>query len=205
MLADGMVTEPARQAGYHKTLRAEANRLGHLVDNVLLYSRLERSARDTRVESARLGDVLDRLTPRLADRAAQAGMSVRVSAPDTARGAEVRANLLSVEQILFNLVDNACKYAAAAADRTIDLTATRTDGHVTVRVSDHGPGLDAAARARLFKPFSKSVHEAANSAPGLGLGLALSYRLAKNMNAALDLDPGTRDGAAFVLTLSVAS
>jgi signal transduction histidine kinase len=204
MLADGMVADPEKQASYHKTLRAEANRLGHLVDNVLLYSRLERSARDTRVESARLGEVLDRLTPRLADRAAQAGMTVRVSVLDAARGAEVRANLLSVEQILFNLVDNACKYAATASDRAIDVTAARTDGHVAIRVTDHGPGLDAAARSRLFKPFSKSVHEAANTAPGLGLGLALSYRLARNMNASLNFDPGARDGAAFVLTLPLA-
>jgi signal transduction histidine kinase len=199
MLADGMVADPEKQ-----TLRAEANRLGHLVDNVLLYSRLERSARDTRVESARLGEVLDRLTPRLADRAGQAGMAVRVSVLDAARGAEIRANLLSVEQILFNLVDNACKYAATASDRTIDVTAARTDGHVAIRVTDHGPGLDASARSRLFRPFSKSVHEAANSAPGLGLGLALSYRLAKNMNATLEFDPGTKDGAAFVLTLPLA-
>jgi C4-dicarboxylate-specific signal transduction histidine kinase len=71
-------------------------------------------------------------------------------------------------------------------------------------VTDHGPGLDPAARARLFKPFSKSVHEAANSAPGLGLGLALSHRLARNMNASLRLDPTSADGAAFVLTLPVA-
>jgi signal transduction histidine kinase len=204
MLADGMVADPEKQASYHKTLRAEANRLGHLVDNVLLYSRLERSARDTRVESARLGEVLDRLTPRLADRAAQAGMSMRMSVLDAAGGAEIRANLLSVEQILFNLVDNACKYAATAADRTIDLAAARTDGRVAIRVTDHGPGLDGPARARLFKPFSKSVHEAANTAPGLGLGLALSYRLAKNMNANLEFDPGTKNGAAFVLTLPLA-
>jgi signal transduction histidine kinase len=204
MLADGMVVDPEKQASYHKTLRAEANRLGHLVDNVLLYSRLERSARDTRVEAARLGEVLDRLTPRLADRAAQAGMSMRMSVLDAAGGAEIRANLLSVEQILFNLVDNACKYAATAADRTIDLAAARTDGRVAIRVTDHGPGLDGPARARLFKPFSKSVHEAANTAPGLGLGLALSYRLAKNMNANLEFDPGTKNGAAFVLTLPLA-
>ena len=204
MLADGMVADPDKQSAYHKTLRAEANRLGHLVDNVLLYSRLERSTRDTRVEAAPLADLLDRLTPRLADRAAQAGMTLRVTVLDSARRSALRANLLSVEQILFNLVDNACKYAATATDRAIDLTATRGDGHVEVRVTDHGPGLDPAARSRLFQPFSKSVHEAANTAPGLGLGLALSYRLAKNMNATLRLDPTAGEGAAFVLTLPLA-
>jgi signal transduction histidine kinase len=203
MLADGMVADPEKQAAYHKTLRAEANRLGHLVDNVLLYSRLERSNRDTRVESAPLAELLERLTPRLADRAAQVGMTLNVTVSEAARGAGIRANLLSVEQILFNLVDNACKYAGGAAERGIDIAVDRKGERIEVRVADHGPGLDALARARLFEPFSKSVHEAANSAPGLGLGLALSRRLARNMGADLRLDGLAKAGATFVLTLVV--
>jgi signal transduction histidine kinase len=205
MLADGMVADPTQQAAYHKTLRAESNRLGHLVDNVLLYSRLERSSRDTKVESTPLASLLDRLTPRLADRAGQAGMSLRTTVSRAARDVAIRVNSLSVEQILFNLVDNACKYAADAPDRAIELTVDRASDQVEIRVTDHGPGLDPTSRARLFKPFSKSVHEAANSAPGLGLGLALSHRLAKNMNADLRLDDATsKSGATFVLCVSVA-
>jgi signal transduction histidine kinase len=210
MLADGMVADPSQQAAYHKTLRAESNRLGHLVDNVLLYSRLERSSRDTKVESTPLASLLDRLTPRLADRASQAGMSLHTTVSRAAQDVAIRVNSLSVEQILFNLVDNACKYAAGAptanpADRAIELTVNRTDGHIDIRITDHGPGLDPTSRARLFKPFSKSVHEAANSAPGLGLGLALSHRLAKNMHADLRLeDPTSKSGATFVLTVPIA-
>ncbi|HYE17138.1 MAG TPA: HAMP domain-containing sensor histidine kinase [Tepidisphaeraceae bacterium] len=203
MLADGMVSDPDKQAAYHKTLRAEANRLGHLVDNVLLYSRLERSCRDAKVEAAPLADLLDRLVPRLADRAAQADMTLAPTvAPDLA-GVRIRANLLSVEQILFNLVDNACKYAAGAPDGRIELSVARDGKYVAVRVRDRGPGLDVVAKSRLFEPFSKSVHEAANSAPGLGLGLALSRRLAANMGADLRLDPAVRDGAGFVLRIPV--
>jgi signal transduction histidine kinase len=200
MLADGMVADPQKQATYHRTLRAEANRLGHLVDNVLLYSRLERSNRDAKIEAAPLGGVIDRIAPRLVDRAAQAGMRLNVDVPVAAREARIRANLLSVEQILFNLVDNACKYAASAADASVDVTATLVDTHVEIAVSDHGPGLDATARARLFQPFSKSVTEAANTAPGLGLGLALSHRLARNMNASLRMGDA-KSGAVFILRL----
>jgi signal transduction histidine kinase len=199
MLADGMVADPQKQASYHRTLRAEANRLGHLVDNVLLYSRLERSNRDAKIESAAVGDLLDRIKPRLADRAAQAGMRLNVDDPVAARLAHIRANLLSVEQILFNLVDNACKYAASA-DSSVDVTAALVQDRVEIAVRDHGPGLDATARARLFQPFSKSVTEAANTAPGLGLGLALSHRLARNMNASLRMGDA-KSGAVFILSL----
>lgn len=202
MLADGMVSDPQQQESYHKTLRSEANRLGHLVDNVLLYSRLERSNRDAKLEISQLGDVIDRVLPRLNDRATQVGMQLALEIENDARGAIIRANLLSTEQILFNLVDNACKYAASGADKKIDIRARRSGNRLQIIISDHGPGLNASARARLFTPFSKSVTEAANSAPGLGLGLALSYRLARNMNARLRLEQGP--GAVFILELPLA-
>jgi signal transduction histidine kinase len=200
MLADGMIADEQTKTSYIKTLRAESGRLGHLVDNVLLYSRLERSNRDARIETASLSELLDRLIPRLTDRASQAGMHLEIKVSEPAKTARIRANLLSVEQILFNLVDNSCKYASAANDKRIDLTADATSDHVEIRVADRGPGLSPAAQAKLFQPFSKSVQEAAHTAPGLGLGLALSRRLARNMNGDLRLE-NDKTGAAFVLVL----
>ena len=185
MLADGMVIDPEKQASYHKTLRAEANRLGHLVDNVLLYSRLERSHRDTRIESASLTSLLDRLTPRFADRAAQAGMNLCITIADNVRDAQIKANLLSVEQILFNLVDNACKYAAGAADRGIDLSVCRKNNQIEIRLSDHGPGARFQGRLASLSAIFQKRERSRRQHPGLGLGLALSHRLAGNMSATL--------------------
>ncbi len=51
----------------------------------------------------------------------------------------------AVEQILFNLVDNACKYAADATDRTLHLTVTADARQILLRVRDHGPGVAARA------------------------------------------------------------
>jgi len=74
---------------------------------------------------------------------------------------------------------------------------------IELRVRDHGPGISGAASRRLFRSFSKSAHDAANSAPGVGLGLALSRRLARDMGARLRLDKTVTDGACFVLALPV--
>jgi len=118
-----------------------------------------------------------------------------------ARGTVVRANVSAVEQILFNLVDNACKYARQAADRRIHLSLRRTGRVVELVVRDHGPGLTGRDQRRLFQPFCKSAGEAARTAPGIGLGLALSRRLARDMGGQLRLDPHVSGGASFVFVL----
>jgi signal transduction histidine kinase len=200
MLADGMVGDEAQRKSYLQTLRAEADRLGHLVENILAYSRLERNRAGYEQTEMTLGEAVSRTVDRLADRARQAGMSLQAELAPGVLAARVRTNALALEQILFNLVDNACKYAAGVPDRTIRLTAAAGDGAVLLTVRDHGPGLQSAP-GRLFRAFNKSVQDAANTAPGLGLGLALSRRLARSMGGDLRLDPQVTDGAAFVVSL----
>jgi signal transduction histidine kinase len=202
MLAKQMVPSEQKRAQYLDTMRAEADRLAHLVENVLSFSRLERHRAGGQAVNISLAELLAKIQPRLSQRAEQAGMSIVM--PSENGKVSVRADVVAVEQILFNLVDNACKYAATASDRTIHIQCEQRDSQAAVQVSDHGPGIDALEARRLFKPFSKSAHDAANTAPGVGLGLALSRRLARNMGGDLRLANHSQTGACFQLTLPCA-
>ena len=84
---------------------------------------------------------------RLSERAEHADMELVVDGDDDAIAVE--ANVAAVEQILFNLVDNACKYAAGATDRRVHLEIAPEDGKAELRVRDHGPGISASVRRRL--------------------------------------------------------
>ena len=208
MLAEGMVQDEDRKRHYLNTLCSEANRLGHLVENVLAYARLERGSARSRVESLSLAQLIDRVKPRLAQRAEQAEMRLQVDGSEQALQSVVHIDVAAVEQILFNLVDNACKYAAPAAasaagsgDKIIHLEAFPEGKFAMLRVRDHGQGISDEGARRLFKPFSKSAHEAAHTAPGVGLGLALCRRLSRSMGGDLRLDRLVKNGACFVLSL----
>jgi signal transduction histidine kinase len=201
MLAEGMVPDARQQRHYLDTLRAEAVRLTHLVENVLAYARLERGRRNARTGPIALGELIAGVQNRLTVRAEQAGMSLVTEGIEQHGAAMIMANPSAAEQVLFNLVDNACKYASAAADKRIHLTGRLSAGVAEILVRDHGPGVSAAMRRRLFRSFSKSAEEAAHSAPGIGLGLALSRRLARDMGGDLRLDPNVADGACFILGL----
>jgi signal transduction histidine kinase len=203
MLAEGMVPEGPPQRQYLATLRAESVRLTHMVENVLSYARLERGRTDGRRESLGLAELVERMRGRLAGRAEQAGMELVVEGDEAAREAMISVNVAAVEQIIFNLVDNACKYACEPADRRIHLALAAGRGMAEVSVRDHGPGLSPGVQRRLFQPFSKSAREAAHSAPGVGLGLALSRRLACDMGGDLRLQETAAGGACFVLALPI--
>jgi signal transduction histidine kinase len=204
MLAEGMVPDETKRKSYLSTLCSEANRLSHLVENVLAYARLERGSARSRVECVSLGQLIDRVKSRLDQRAEQAGMKIVIDSDASNLQTPVHVDVSAVEQILFNLVDNACKYAApTATEKLIHLEALPDGKFAMLRVRDHGQGISLEGAKRLFQPFSKSAHEAAHSAPGVGLGLALCRRLSRSMGGDLRLDALVKDGACFVLTLPV--
>ncbi|HSS75953.1 MAG TPA: HAMP domain-containing sensor histidine kinase [Thermoanaerobaculia bacterium] len=201
MLAEGMVA-PAEQQDYLGTLRAEADRLGHLVENVLAYSRLERHS-EPRLEPVPLADLLGELRDRLSGHALRAGMGLAVDLPFPELANEiVLVDRAAVERILLNLMDNACKYAAGGTDARLEVRPLRRGRHLVLHFQDRGPGISHVERRRIFRPFHKSAARAAGGVPGVGLGLPLSRRLARSMGGNLRLaDPGPRGGAAFELSL----
>lgn len=201
LLAAGIVPE-ARRAEYYRTLRSEADRLGHLVENVLAYARLERGRRPAPSVPGPLAPWMSPVLERLRSRATSCGMDLVVEGESCLSETMVQVDPTAVEQILFNLVDNASKYAANASDRRVHLRASRRDRSLFLDVSDHGPGIPPDVRRRLFRPLSKSAQEAANSAPGIGMGLPLSRRLAREMGGDLTYEnPPGWGGTCFRLRL----
>ena len=203
MLLEDIVPAEERPS-YLATLKREADRLGHLVENVLTFSRLERRAAAARTESLPLGDLLERIVPPLVERAAQAGLVLNVETSPELSAQRVRVDLASAEQILLNLVDNACKYAPNPVQPTLHLATALRGRRAAVRLHDHGPGIEPRERRRIFRTFHRSAARAAGSAPGVGLGLALSRRLALQMGGDLRLvafQEGAEEGASFELWL----
>ncbi|MCG3136026.1 MAG: Adaptive-response sensory-kinase SasA [Planctomycetes bacterium] len=204
MLADGIVRDEAARAEYLATLKRESARLSTLVENVLAFARVEegRAARDR--ERTTVADVIARIEPALRRRADEAGMTLVIR--DAAGAAPVVVNADAVGQILANLVDNACKYSAEAADRTIDVTTEARGGEVRIAVRDRGPGVARRDVEAAFTPFERGNRPPGDRIPGIGLGLALSRGFARDHGGDLVHEaPGDGPGASFVLTLPLAA
>jgi signal transduction histidine kinase len=200
MLAKGMVPDADRRQEYFNTLQREAERLSLLVENVLAYARLERGRRPQAQDRVTVASLLERVTPRLQQRAAQAGMTCEITCDQITAHKELTTDQAVVEQILFNLVDNASKYARDATDRRIHVNSYSGGGQVAICVLDHGPGIKNGAANRA-QPFEKSAQESAETAPGVGLGLALCRRLARELGGRLEVAGANGKGAEIKLLL----
>ncbi len=201
MLAEGMVKEERRQKEYLTTMRREAERLSHLVENVLSYSRLERGSARAEHQKITLQGLIDRMRPRLSERVRKDGAELEVVSTQTEE-ARIDTDLTAVEQIVFNLVDNACKYGLPEQGaRVVCLRASNGGRVARIEICDGGRGIARSDVKKLFRPFHKSARDAAHSKPGVGLGLALCKRLARELGGDLTLDEREAEGACFVLEL----
>ncbi|MCK5942889.1 MAG: ATP-binding protein, partial [Planctomycetes bacterium] len=148
-------------AGSLELLRGRVRRMNVLLEDLLDYSRTTRT--EYEVEEFDLSEVVHDVIGMCAPRQ---GIEVRVDV-DALR---VEARRVPLERVLANLVDNAIKHH----DRdqgTIDVRATRCDGGIVLTVSDDGPGIDPAYRAKVFEPFR--VLQSRDRIEGSGVGLAL--------------------------------
>ncbi|WP_298608806.1 ATP-binding protein [uncultured Thiothrix sp.] len=109
----------------------------------------------------------------------------------------VKADLVWLEQILVNLLSNAIDAAAAQSEGQVWLTTQRIADKVSIQVRDNGAGIQEEDKPHLFEPFftTKALGK------GLGLGLSISYRLAKDMQGELLAENAPEGGAIFSLLL----
>jgi len=200
MLADGVVRTEEQRLVYLRTLKEESRRLSAMVANVLDHARLEERRGPRHVESLSLASLIERVRPPLERAATSAGMTLDIETAGSAVE-PLTVDPDAIGQILANLVDNAAKYARGGEPATISLLASARDGSLVLTVRDNGPGVPGKQGRAIFAPFERGGRDSADPIPGVGLGLALSRGLARDMGGDLTLDAANGRGASFRLVL----
>ncbi|MDQ3554288.1 MAG: GAF domain-containing protein [Chloroflexota bacterium] len=179
-----------------RDVRAEAERLYRLVEDLLVMTRVERGGVDIGDEPLLLQRIMDPVVR--TEESRWPGLRVDVSISDMLPA--VRGDLTYVEQVIRNLLSNAAKYGGLR--HPVDLVAEDMGTHVAVRVLDRGPGIGAEEAERLFDLFYRGTSTAA-MASGAGIGLFVCRALVTAMGGRMWAAPREGGGSEFGFSLPV--
>jgi signal transduction histidine kinase/DNA-binding response OmpR family regulator len=180
------------------TARSSGEALLSVINDVLDLSKIEAGRMQVERVPYRLRRVVEDALELLAERADAKGLElvgmVDPAVPDVLLGDPVR-----VRQVLINLLSNAIKFT----ERGHVLLRATVSGpaFVAIEVSDTGIGIEPAARARLFQPFSQADGSTTRRFGGTGLGLSISQHLVELMGGTIELESEPGRGSTFRATL----
>ncbi|MBV9572267.1 MAG: sensor histidine kinase KdpD [Alphaproteobacteria bacterium] len=176
------------------TIQEEAERLNRYITNLLDMTRLESGALALHLERVDLGDVIGSALHRAAK--VLANHKVRISAPSDLP--EIDVDPVLFEQVLFNLLDNAAKYAPPETE--VRVTARVTDRHLRIEIADEGDGIPDADLEHIFDKFYRVY--AADRKTGTGLGLPICRGFVEVMGGTITAgNRCDRRGALFTITM----
>jgi two-component system sensor histidine kinase KdpD len=185
------VDEPARSQ-LTRDIQDAADRLNRLVENLLDMSRLESGRLKLKLEWCDVGDVISvavkRLEKCLLDRSLKIDKSANLPL--------VQMDFALIEQVLVNLLDNACTYSPS--ETPIEIQAIHEDGTVSISITDYGPGIPAEDIERVFEKFYRIPGSATG---GTGLGLSICRGLVEAHGGSLTAENVPGAGARFTIKL----
>ncbi|MDA3963319.1 MAG: HAMP domain-containing sensor histidine kinase [Planctomycetota bacterium] len=202
MLQQDMVPDAETRRRYVDVITAEGERLSRLVENVLDLARLERGEHRNQVEVGKPRELLEAALRVCRPHVEGKGFSLELACSEDLPA--VRCDHDALVQVLVNLVDNACKFAAGANCTVVALQARCEGQALVISVRDHGPGVPEAQLRRICEPFFRGERELTRRTKGTGIGLALVRGLVDGMGGQLQLRNHPEGGLQVDIRLALA-
>jgi two-component system phosphate regulon sensor histidine kinase PhoR len=196
-LLEGARNDPEQCTRFLQTIEKHTDRLTYLIEDLLTISRLESGQVLMNLHSVELRDQAQRVTEDLRSRAAEKGVCLENDVP---AGLTARADADRLQQVLFNLVENAIKYGRNTGRVRIG-GQPMTDGKVKMWVQDDGPGIPLEARERIFERFYRVDRARSRETGGTGLGLAIVKHIVQAHGGEVWVNSELGAGTTFHFTL----
>jgi two-component system, OmpR family, phosphate regulon sensor histidine kinase PhoR len=180
-----------------QTIKKHTDRLTFLMEDLLTISRLEEGQIVMDIKPTSLRDAIERVREDLSARAAERQIEI-----ENTVGAEVcaQADVDRLEQVLFNLIENAIKYGRIHGRVTLSAKEL-PDNRVQVSVQDDGPGIPPESRGRVFERFYRADRARSRETGGTGLGLSIVKHIVRAHSGEVWLHSEMGTGTTFFFTL----
>ena len=196
-LLHGALNDPTVASRFLQKIELHSNRLHNLIEDLLTISKLESGQVSLRLDTVDLCEFSTRQVEDLQGRALDKNITIANEIPS---GLRALADLDRLQQVFFNLLDNAIKYGRKGGRITLNGRATSND-QVELCVSDDGPGIPRAAQARIFERFFRVDKARSRDTGGTGLGLSIVKHIVQSHGGEVWVDSEPGRGASFFFTL----
>jgi two-component system phosphate regulon sensor histidine kinase PhoR len=196
-LLDGAMNDPHQAGRFLQKIDKHSDRLLFLIEDLLAISRLESGQVALNVQPIDLHELAQRVLDDLAAPAAARKTALEnLIQPNTT----VFADADRLQQVMFNLADNAIKYGKSEGRVTVGARAIGS-GKVEVFVADDGPGIPPDAIDRVFERFYRVDRARSRESGGTGLGLAIVKHIVQAHGGEAWVKSELQKGATFYFTL----
>ena len=181
---------------FAKNIFDEAGRLITLINDIIELSQLDENAEGMQKEPVNLYDVAKDIVNRLRPGADKAGVTLSIEG----RSCEVTGIRRLLDEMIYNLVDNAIKYNKTGG--SVKIAIKRLSGKTALSVSDTGIGIRKEEQERVFERFYRVDRSRSRDAGGTGLGLSIVKHGAMLHGAGIRLDSELNKGTDVTITFS---
>jgi signal transduction histidine kinase len=199
MLVDGRVPSPERQRKYHTSILQQSERLSHLIDNILDFSKMEEGKKIFRFEKADITTVVRDTVESFQYQTAGQGFDISLLIPELVP--DIVFDREAMEQVMHNLLDNAFKYSGDS--RKIEVHLLSKVNEITISVRDHGIGIRKEDHDKIFSRFFRAGEELTQTVKGSGIGLTIVKQIVEAHNGHITVESSPGKGSTFSVRLPV--
>ncbi len=199
-LMAGAIDDPSNRTRFVETLHRHATRMSELISDISDLSAIESGQVELALKPVRLRRVVADVVALVESQQAESDITFSTSIPDMIL---VNADRTRLEQILYNLIDNAVKFNRQGGSVTV--SAEEKDGGVAINIEDTGAGISASDLPRVFERLYRGDKSRSRKTEGTGLGLAIVKHLVHAHGGELSVVSELGQGSRFTVTLRVAA
>jgi len=192
-----IVYQPQRMHAYTDIIKTETNRLRNQVDKLLQMAKMERDKIELHMEEIDLHALLKEVIPNFSLKLEDNNGKLTYHL-DAAKH-EIEADRVHLTNIIYNLLDNAVKYADAHPE--IEVSTVNLNGDLLLSVKDRGIGISEEYQEKVFDKFFRVPTGNIHNVKGFGLGLHYLKLVVNAHKWKLDLQSASNEGSTFTITI----
>jgi len=199
MLVLKRVPTESKKQEYYEIIQQQSERLSHLINNILDFSKLEEGEKKFRFEPLFIDQILQEIV-----------VSFKNSIPDKdfkviyKQGnhlPKINADKVAITQVIHNLLDNAFKYSGNSD--SIEVYAKSDKKSVIISVKDFGIGIPSEEKDKIYSRFYRISNDRTQQVKGSGIGLTIVKQIIESHGGTISLESKVGSGSTFIIKLPI--